>query len=80
VERISRFVVPVSGALAAFLSGALGLTIAGIISMEAFSLVVPVCMLVLWSMGDWRSPSERAAMIRANDVPGRSISRPRLGS
>jgi hypothetical protein len=80
LEQVSRFVVPVSATLAIVLSGALGLTVAGVVSMEAFGLLVPACLLVLWTMGDWRSPAERAAAMRGQRVRSRTISRPRLGN
>jgi hypothetical protein len=80
LEQLSRFVVPVAATLAIVLSGALGLTVAGVVSMESFGLLVPACLLVLWTMGDWRTPAERAAAMRGQGVRGRTISRPRLGN
>jgi hypothetical protein len=80
LEQVSRFILPVSATLAILLSGSLGLTVAGVVSMEAFGLLVPACLLVLWTMGDWRSPAERAAALRGQGVRGRTISRPRLGN
>lgn len=80
MDQISRFVVPVSATLAILMSGSLGLTAAGIVPMEAFALLVPGCLLVLWTMGDWRSPAERVASIRGQGLRRQTVSRPRLGS
>ena len=77
MDQISRFVVPVSASLAILMSGALGLTAAGVLPMEAFTLLVPTSLLVLWTMGDWRSPAERA--MRGQGVREQAVSRPWLG-
>ncbi len=75
---MSRIVVPVSTSIASLLAGMLILMYAGIVSIELFAFVTPLCLLVLWAMGDWRTPQERAALLQP--VRKRPFNRPGLGS
>ena len=77
---MSRIVVPVSVALATLLPGLLVLTLANVISTQVYAVIVTASLLVLWSVGDWRSQAERMAGAAPRAVRKNPVSRPGLGS